>query len=174
MHAADHHEGLPKSLRFMVIVTSDTIVAAKEKDQPYRDISGDVAVSLILSHEFKVSKRIYLPNRIEEILRETKSGTISGSNDVIVIIGGTGLSRRDVSIEAVAPIFEKQIPGFGEIFRHLSYESIGTSAIASRAAAGVVNGTIVFVLPGSPEAVKMAMERIILPEAPHLIKMIRG
>lgn len=174
MHAADHHEGLPKSLRFMVIVTSDTIVAAKEKGQPYQDISGDVALSLILSHGFKVSKRIYLPNKIEAILKETKSGTISGSNDVIVIIGGTGLSRRDVSIEAVAPMFEKQIPGFGEIFRQLSYGSIGTSAIASRATAGVVNGAIVFVLPGSPEAVKMAMERIILPEAPHLIKMIRG
>ncbi|MDH7556738.1 MAG: MogA/MoaB family molybdenum cofactor biosynthesis protein [Candidatus Methanosuratincola sp.] len=174
MHAADHHEGLPKSLRFMVIVTSDTIVAAKEKGQSYQDISGDVALSLILSHGFKVSKRIYLPNKIEAILKETKSGTISGSNDVIVIIGGTGLSRRDVSIEAVAPMFEKQIPGFGEIFRQLSYGSIGTSAIASRATAGVVNGTIVFVLPGSPEAVKMAMERIILPEAPHLIKMIRG
>lgn len=174
MHSADHHEDLPKGLRFMVIVTSDTIVAAKDKGQPYHDISGDVAVSLIVSHGFKVSKRIYLPNRIETILKETKAGTISGSNDVIIIIGGTGLSRRDVSIEAVAPMFEKQIPGFGEIFRHLSYGSIGTSAIASRATAGVVNGTIVFVLPGSPEAVKMAMERIILPEAPHLTKMIRG
>jgi len=174
MHTADHHANLPKSLRFMVIVTSDTIVAAKDKGEPYKDISGDVALSLILSHGFKVTKRIYLPNRIEEILRETKSGTISGSNDAIVIIGGTGLSRRDVSIEAVVPIFEKQIPGFGEIFRRLSYESIGTSAIASRATAGVVNGTLVFVIPGSPEAVKMAMERIILPEAPHLIKMIRG
>ncbi|MEJ5293386.1 MAG: molybdenum cofactor biosynthesis protein B [Candidatus Methanosuratincola sp.] len=174
MHSADHHEDLPKSLRFAVIVTSDTIVSAKEEGQPYQDISGDVAISLILSHGFKVSKRIYLPNRIEAILREAKSCTVSGSTDVIIIIGGTGLSRRDVSIEAVAPIFEKQIPGFGEIFRYLSYGSIGTSAIASRAAAGVVNGTVVFVLPGSPEAVKMAVERIILPEAPHLIKMVRG
>lgn len=174
MHSTNHHEDLPKGLRFMVIVTSDTIVAAKDKGQPYQDISGDVAVSMIVSHGFKVSKRIYLPNRIENILAETKSGTISGSNDAIIIIGGTGLSRRDVSIEAVAPMFEKQIPGFGEIFRHLSYGYIGTSAIASRATAGVLNGTIVFVLPGSPEAVKMAMERIILPEAPHLIKMIRG
>lgn len=174
MHSANHHENLPKNLRFMLIVTSDTIVAAKEKHQPYQDISGDVAHSLILSHGFRVTKRIYLPNRIEEIFRETKFATTSGSNDVIVIIGGTGLSRRDVSIEAVAPIFEKQIPGFGEIFRHLSYESIGTSAIASRAAAGVVNGTLVFVIPGSPEAVKMAMDRIILPEVSHLIKMIRG
>ncbi len=158
----------------MVIVTSDTIVAAKEKGEPCQDISGDVAISLIASHGFKVSKRIYLPNRLDAILKETKSGTASGSNDVVIIIGGTGLSRRDVSVEAVSPLFEKHIPGFGEIFRHLSYGAVGTSAIASRATAGVLNGTLVFVLPGSPEAVKMALEQIVIPEAPHLIKMVRG
>lgn len=155
-------------------MTSDAIVAAREKGDKFQDVSGDVAVSLISSHGHAVSNRIYLPNRTDAIWKETKSGVSSGLTDVIVIIGGTGISRRDVSVEAVSPLFEKTIPGFGELFRHLSFNAVGTSAIASRASAGVSNGVLVFVLPGSPEAVKMALERIILPESPHLLKMVRG
>lgn len=174
MHKTDHHADLPKGLRFTVIVTSDTIMAAKEKGIGFHDISGEVAVSLIGSHGFKVSERLYLPNQVDSIWKATRNAVNSGVADVVLIIGGTGLSRRDVSVEAVSPLFEKAIPGFGELFRRLSYESIGTSAIASRATAGVSNGALIFVLPGSPEAVKMALERVILPESPHLIKMIRG
>jgi len=79
-----------------------------------------------------------------------------------------------VTVEAVTPLLGKLLPGFGELFRRLSYDSVGTSSMASRSMAGVSRGVLVFMLPGSPDAVRLALERLILPECPHLIKMVRG
>jgi molybdenum cofactor biosynthesis protein B len=90
----------------------------------------------------------------------------------ILITGGTGLSPRDVTLEAVAPLFEKEIPGFGELFRMLSFQEVGSAAMLSRAAAGVSPGAVVFALPGSPKAVALAMDRLILPELGHLIRQL--
>lgn len=89
--------------------------------------------------------------------------------DVVITTGGTGIAKRDVTLEAVKPFFEKEIDGFGELFRYVSFsEDIGTKALLSRAAAGVVNDKAIFVLPGSRGAVKLAMERLILPEIQHI------
>lgn len=89
--------------------------------------------------------------------------------DVIITTGGTGIAKRDVTLEAVKPFFEKEIDGFGELFRYVSFlEDIGTKALLSRAAAGVANDKAIFVLPGSRGAVKLAMERLILPEIQHI------
>ena len=89
--------------------------------------------------------------------------------DVIITTGGTGIAKRDVTLEAVEPLFEKEISGFGELFRYVSFtEDIGTKALLSRAAAGVANDKAIFVLPGSRGAVKLAMERLILPEIQHI------
>ncbi len=89
--------------------------------------------------------------------------------DAIITTGGTGIAKRDVTLEAVYPLFEKEISGFGELFRYVSFtEDIGTKALLSRAAAGVANDKAVFVLPGSRGAVKLAMERLILPEIYHI------
>jgi len=93
---------------------------------------------------------------------------------VVLVSGGTGISGRDQSVEAIAPLLDKELPGFGELFRRLSYDAIGTSAIASRATAGICGRALVFALPGSPDAVRLALERIILPECQHLLKMARG
>jgi molybdenum cofactor biosynthesis protein B len=84
--------------------------------------------------------------------------------DVVIATGGTGLTARDVTPEALAPLVTKPIPGFGELFRWLSYEEIGTSTIQSRAEAALCSGTLVFVLPGSPSAVRTALTRIVLPQ----------
>lgn len=89
--------------------------------------------------------------------------------DVIITTGGTGIAKRDVTLEAVKPFFEKEIDGFGELFRYVSFlEDIGTKALLSRAAAGISNDKAIFVLPGSRGAVKLAMERLILPEIQHI------
>ena len=94
---------------------------------------------------------------------------IRGDLDAIVSTGGTGIAKRDVSIEAMEPFYEKTIPGFGELFRFLSFtEDIGTKALLSRASAGVSHDKAIFVLPGSRGAVKLAMERLILPELAHI------
>ena len=92
-----------------------------------------------------------------------------GDADIIISTGGTGIAKRDVSIEAVQPMLDKEIPGFGELFRFLSYrDDIGTKALASRAIAGVKDHTILFAIPGSVGAVTLAMKELILPEVKHL------
>ncbi|QSZ67447.1 molybdenum cofactor biosynthesis protein MoaB [Methanofollis aquaemaris] len=94
--------------------------------------------------------------------------------DAVVYNGGTGLTPDDCTIEAVEPFFEKKIEGFGELFRMLSYEEIGTSALLSRAAAGVAGGKAIFCLPGSTGAVTLATGQIIVPELLHIISHARG
>ncbi|MGD1949294.1 MAG: molybdenum cofactor biosynthesis protein B [Leptolyngbyaceae cyanobacterium] len=94
--------------------------------------------------------------------------------DAIICNGGTGIAPRDTTYDAIATLLEKEIPGFGEIFRQLSYAEIGSRAIASRATAGVYKSTLVFLLPGSSNAVALAMGTLILPELQHLIRQIKG
>ncbi len=93
--------------------------------------------------------------------------------DLVLINGGTGVTRRDRTYEAVSRLLEKTLPGFGELFRMLSYRAIGAAAMASRATAGTLNGKLVFCTPGSPAAVQLAMETLILPEAGHLVGELR-
>jgi molybdenum cofactor biosynthesis protein B len=93
--------------------------------------------------------------------------------DLILLNGGTGISRRDRTYEAVSSLLERTLPGFGELFRLLSFEEIGATAMASRAIAGTMGGTLVFCMPGSPAAVKLALTRLILPEAGHLVGELR-
>ncbi len=93
--------------------------------------------------------------------------------DVLVLSGGTGFGPRDLTLEAAAPLIERRIDGFGELFRMLSCEEVGAAAMLSRADAGVIGGKAIFVLPGSPKAVELAMARLILPEAGHLLGQAR-
>ncbi len=109
-----------------------------------------------------------------EILKgESKRGEASLPNkelQVIITSGGTGVSHRDITVETISPILEKKLDGFGELFRSLSYQEIGTTSIMSRAIAGVVGGKVILCLPGSPEAAKLAMDKVILPEIGHLVR----
>ena len=93
--------------------------------------------------------------------------------DAAIFCGGTGITPTDITIETATPFFEKVLPGFGEIFRRLSYEKVGSVAIMSRAVAGVVNGKALFCIPGSPDAVKISVELLISTEAPHIVKHAR-
>jgi molybdenum cofactor biosynthesis protein B len=93
--------------------------------------------------------------------------------DVIVTTGGTGITSRDSTYEALCGLFEKRLDGFGELFRALSYPEIGSAAMLTRAAAGVAKRTAIFMLPGSEHAVRLAMERLIVPELGHLVRELR-
>ncbi len=108
-------------------------------------------------------------------IAETVQSAIDGIADpeVIIVTGGSGIGARDVSVEALQPLLTKEMPGFGEVFRVLSYAEIGAAAMLSRAFAGVVGRTILFVLPGSPNAIRLAMEKLILPELGHLVREVR-
>lgn len=169
----NHHVNLPKKLNYLIIITSDNIYSKIIRNEKFEDISGKIAEDIIVSNGNKVIDKIYLPNDLKTIREKVESLINNPEIDVIIVSGGTGISKKDVSVEAILPIFEKILPGFGELFRFLSYSEIGTSAIASRAIAGTKNNKLIFILPGSPKAIKLALEKIIIPEAPHLIKMMR-
>jgi len=103
-------------------------------------------------------------------IREAVEAAIAAGARAVIVNGGTGIGRRDVTIETVRALFEKELPGFGELFRALSFREIGTAAMLSRATAGTFRGAIVFALPGSPAAATLAMEQLILPELGHLVR----
>jgi molybdopterin adenylyltransferase len=131
------------------------------------DRSGRVAAELLEGAGHQVAAREIVRDE-EAAIREVAARWIADpSIDVIITTGGTGVTPRDVTPEALAPLFTKPIPGFGELFRWLSYEEIGTSTVQSRAEAALCETTYVFLLPGSPGAVRTGMERILLPQLDH-------
>ena len=156
-----------RPLVFGILTVSDT--RTEETDVGGRT-AADAAVAA--GHEVKV--RGIVKDDFDEIRDVLLKWLCKEKLDAIVTTGGTGIARRDVTIEAVKQVIEKEIPGFGELFRYLSYaEDIGTRAIASRAIAGVQNGTLIFALPGSVGAVTLGMRRLILPEVSHLLHECR-
>jgi molybdenum cofactor biosynthesis protein B len=116
--------------------------------------------------------RDLLPDDVNAIRRKLLELVQRDDVDVIVFTGGTGLTRTDVTIEAVRPLFDKEIEGFGDVFRHFSVQEVGTAAFLTRATGGVVGDKVIFLLPGSPNAVKTGM-RIILAEVPHLLHLVK-
>lgn len=106
-------------------------------------------------------------------IRAAIAGLAAQDAQVVLVTGGTGLAPRDVTPEALAPLFTRRIDGFGELFRSLSYAEIGAAAMLSRACAGVVGRTLVFAMPGSTKACALAMDKLVLPELRHLVHLIR-
>jgi len=136
------------------------------------DISGDIIERLLTNSGHTITGRRLVSDSKPAIRRATREALKSKHVDVVIITGGTGLSPRDVTIESVEPLLEKQIPGFGEFFRRTSFDRIGTPAMLTRASAGSCRGKLVFCLPGSPDAVETGVQ-LILPELPHMIKITR-
>jgi len=164
-----HREEAPKTLNFAVV----TISTSKYKVKKALDESGNLIVELLKQADYKVMFRKIIPDNPSMIRSLILKLSKSKKVDVIVTTGGTGITKSDLTVETITPLLQKEIPGFGEILRKLSFERIGSAAILTRAVAGVVDGKIVFCLPGSPDAVKVALEYLIIPEAPHLVKHAR-
>ena len=155
-----------KSFNISIMTISDTRTEETDK-------SGKLIQQLLEAQHHMIVEKVITKDSVEGIQEKIKELLKSGQTDVIITNGGTGISHRDVTIEAVQPLLDKEIPGFGEIFRTLSYyEDIGSSAIMSRAIAGVAQHKAIFVMPGSSGAVKLAMNKIILPELHHVVHEI--
>ncbi len=144
-------------LNVAVLTVSDTRT-------PATDSSGDLIQERLTGAGHRVVNRLILRDEIEALRSRFRAWIADPGVDVVIATGGTGLTRRDITPEAVGPLITKPIPGFGELFRWLSYEEIGTSTIESRALAGIADDTIVFLLPGSTGACRLGMDRIILPQ----------
>lgn len=159
----EHKSHAPKSIGCMVITCSDTRT-------PETDTSGQLIQQLLKDKGHRVAAYHLVkdePSRIRERIAE---GTANDAVQAIIINGGTGISRRDSTFEAVDAMLEKRLDGFGEVFRFLTYQDIGSPAIMSRATAGIIKGRVLFSTPGSENAVRLAMEKLILPELGHLVK----
>lgn len=156
----EHKKGSSSDISCTIITLSDS---RKEKAD---DPSGNYMANLI-EEKYSLNSRFIIPDEKENLLKAIDEA-IENDSDVILTTGGTGLDKRDITVETVESLFEKHLPGFGEIFRLKSYEEIGVSAILSRATAGVYKKTLIFSMPGSPNAVKTAMD-IIIDELPHLV-----
>lgn len=137
------------------------------------DKGGELLRSLVERSRHRVVSQGLVPDEGVRIRGAVETALAQPAVDVVLVTGGTGLSPRDVTIEAVTPLFEKGIPGFGELFRMLSFAEIGAAAMLSRATAGVVSGRAVFLLPGSPAALDLALSRLVLPELAHLLAQAR-
>ncbi len=164
--AKKHREIGPKTVTAAIITVSDTRT-------PRTDESGGAIRAALQEKGHKVLRYAVCPDEPPRISQELGSSLATGC-DVVIINGGTGIAQRDVTIETVSLHLEKKLEGFGEIFRQLSYKEIGSSAMLSRAVAGTYQGAMVFCLPGSPEAVRLAMDKLILPELGHIVGLIKG
>ncbi|MDQ0208901.1 molybdenum cofactor biosynthesis protein B [Alkalicoccobacillus murimartini] len=153
-----------RSVACKIITVSDT--RTKETDKSGAAISTLLLQSghVVVSHDIVKDDKTSIQSAIEE-------GLTSPSVEAILLNGGTGVSKRDVTYEVVEKLLEKQLPGFGELFRYISYQyDIGSAAMLSRAIAGTVEGKAVFSMPGSTGAVTLAMEKLILLQLSHIIQ----
>lgn len=164
MSVIEHKSEMPRSVNCAVITVSDTRTLDHDK-------SGNLIKRLLNEGGHPVT--LYKIVKDDKTSIEAVIEEAAGMEDVQVILmtGGTGIAKRDVTIETVSALFEKEIVGFGEIFRMLSYtEDIGSAAIMSRACAGTFRNKAIFVMPGSSGAVKLAMEKLILKEIGHVVR----
>ena len=162
----DGHAASTADLAFCLLTVSDT----RSADD---DVSGSVMRRLVGASGHRVHQSAIVPDDPKTVREQVLTWAQDSACDVILASGGTGLSARDQTVEAVAALFDVRIEGFGELFRLLSFEEIGSKAMLSRAVAGVVVGTPVFLLPGSPAAVTLALTRLVLPEIAHVVGELR-
>ncbi|MEM1976668.1 MAG: MogA/MoaB family molybdenum cofactor biosynthesis protein [Nitrososphaerota archaeon] len=169
----EHESRAPRTLRFALVTVSSSRYAAMREGKPYTDESQGLAAAMISGLGHVVAVRELVDDDIGAVRTVLEKLLESEDLDAIIFIGGTGFSSKDVTIEAVKPFFEKEVEGFGELFRWLSFQEIGAAAILSRAVMGVARGKAIMCLPGSPAAVRLALENF-LQALPHLIYIARS
>jgi molybdenum cofactor biosynthesis protein B len=162
----EHRREAPQVVRCAVITVSDTRTLAT-------DSGGRTAVELLTSHGHQVLVREIIPDE-PEAMRELLCRLRDRPDvDAILMTGGTGLGSRDQTFETVSSLLDKPLPGYGELFRMLSFQQVGPAAMLSRATGGLIARTVLLTMPGSPAAVQLAMEKVILPELGHLVREAR-
>lgn len=170
----EHKAKAPTSLNFAIITISTSRFERLQTNEKVRDPSGELISTALKNAGHSIVYRETLSDNTEHIqdcLRRIKT---DHSIDVVITCGGTGITPTDVTIEAAEPLLDKILPGFGELFRIISYNKIGSPAIMTRAMAGIMAAKIVFCLPGSPHAVETALTELIIPEIGHIVTHVLG
>jgi molybdenum cofactor biosynthesis protein B len=156
----EHHATAPRTVAVAVLTLSDSRTPAEDR-------SGDAIVALLEAAGHAVAGRV-LVREDPPVIRAALEAALAGPAQVIILNGGTGIAPRDSTPEIVGALLERELPGFGELFRQLSFHEIGAAAMLSRALAGVARGKLLFALPGSEAACRLALEQLILPELRHM------
>jgi molybdopterin adenylyltransferase len=158
-----HKDASPTAVRIAILTVSSSRTISD-------DVSGGVIKDIARAHT--IVKHIVIKDNAALIRNEIRDTILDSFNpvDAIIVNGGTGLSKTDVTIEALRPLFEKELTGFNSLVMCMSFESIGSAALLSRATAGIIRSKIVFCMPGSPEACQLVMEKLIMPEIGHIVK----
>ena len=165
MSVKEHRQAAPRRVRFAVLTVSDT----RTLDD---DESGRLIVELVAAASHVATARTICKDEPADVARLVHEACARDDVDAVVLTGGTGFARRDSTHATLRELYQPEIPGFGELFRMLSFEEIGAAAMMSRASAGVVDGKPVFSLPGSKAAVRLGMSRLVLPETGHVLEQL--
>lgn len=159
--AHHHRQAAPNRVKTLVVTVSDTRT-------PETDTGGALVETKLVEADQIVLERLIVPDEAIAIRAALVEALTNDQCQALIFTGGTGIAPRDVTPDTIEPELDRVIPGFGEIFRQLSYEEIGSAALLSRALAGLKQGRVIFVIPGSRGAVRLAMDRLIVPELGHL------
>jgi molybdenum cofactor biosynthesis protein B len=162
----EHRASAPQQLRCAVITVSDTRTEAT-------DTGGAEVIRQLSAAGHAVPRREIVPDEPERMAPLLLELAALPELDAILLTGGTGLASRDQTFETVSALFTKTLPGYGELFRMLSFAEIGPAAMLSRAVGGLIGRVVLLTMPGSPSGVRLAMERLIVPELPHLVREAR-
>jgi molybdopterin adenylyltransferase len=163
MSVAEHRAYSPTSVACFVLTVSDTRTLET-------DTSGRTIAELLTAAGHTVVDRQIVRDEPADVARVIRGALAAGQARAIVTTGGTGIAKRDSTYEAITALFDKRLDGFGELFRMLSYQDIGSAAMLSRAAAGIAGGCAIFMLPGSEAAVRLGMTTLIIPELGHIVR----
>ena len=167
MALEQHKADAPKALGFALVTISDT-------REPATDRGGEYLAQTLEAHGHTIVRRALVRDEPQAIREAVASAAADAKVDLVLTTGGTGIAPRDVTYDTLQDLFDTEIPGFGELFRWLSFREIGSAAMLSRALGGLLNGKVVLAMPGSPNALRLALEEIVLKEAGHLVEQQRS
>lgn len=159
-----HHHGSDETWEVAILVISTSRSGSDDESGPAARAAIEAADHDVVTQQLVEDDRDAIAETVDSLV---------GDVDVVVTSGGTGLTPDDVTVEAVRPLLDKELPGVGEYFRRLSHEQVGTVAMLSRATAGVADGTAIYAFPGSPDAVELGVEDVLLPEIDHVLGLAR-
>ena len=161
----EHKASAPRSIGCYVLTISDT-------KTPETDTSGTAIRELLAAAGHQVIGSTIVPDEPEAVRRVIRDACTRSDVQAVILTGGTGITSRDSTFEAIEGLLDKRLPGFGELFRMLSYHEVGAAAMLSRAQMGIHQRRIVASLPGSPNACRLALEKLLIPELPHLVREV--
>jgi molybdenum cofactor biosynthesis protein B len=170
--STEHKMSAPPSVGFSIITISTSRFEKLQRGDSYEDLSAELISKLLIDNGHRVIIKEIIPDQSDHIRSSLEKKLDDQRVEAIITSGGTGITSTDVTVETVRPLLDKFLPGFGELFRKISYEQIGSAAVLSRSIAGLSRGKAIFCLPGSPHAVETALNYLIIPEISHIIKHV--